>query len=125
MVSEQLEPVRPELSERGDIIKAINRALTERDEERVHCIYVLHGDEAPTPIVGRVIGKRLTDEFGEPSASSLTASMASMATSITSRPAKRWPLTRRRSARSWRSTVPLTTSGGPQHRDRRPWHERV
>ncbi|MCI0601256.1 MAG: DUF3363 domain-containing protein [Beijerinckiaceae bacterium] len=65
MVSEQLEPVRRELSERGDIIKAINRALTERDEERVHCINVLHDDEVPTPIVGRVIGKRLTDELGE------------------------------------------------------------
>jgi Protein of unknown function (DUF3363) len=65
VVSEQSEQVRPELSERGDIIKAINRALTERDEEWVHCIYALHGDEAPTPIVGRVIGKRLTDEFGE------------------------------------------------------------
>jgi len=53
------------LGERGDVVKAINRALIERSEERALGSYVLHGEEALTPIVGRVIGKRLTDELGE------------------------------------------------------------
>ena len=64
-LSERLEPTLRELGERGDIIKAINRALTERGEERALGSYILHGEQAPAPIVGRVIGKRLTDELGE------------------------------------------------------------
>jgi hypothetical protein len=64
-LSEKLEPTLRELSERGDIIKAINRALIDRGEERAFGSYVLHGEQALTPIVGRVIGKGLTDELGE------------------------------------------------------------
>jgi len=64
-LSENLEPTLRDLGERGDIIKAINRALKERGEERALESYSLHGEEATTHVVGRVIDKRLTDELGE------------------------------------------------------------
>jgi type IV secretory pathway VirD2 relaxase len=64
-LSEKLEPTLRKLGERGDIIKAINRACKERGEERALGSYVLHGEPVPSPIVGRVIGKGLTDELGE------------------------------------------------------------
>ena len=64
-LSEQLEPMLRELGERGDIVKAINRALKTRGEERALESYSLHGEETTTQIVGRVIDKRLTDELGE------------------------------------------------------------
>jgi type IV secretory pathway VirD2 relaxase len=64
-LSDQLEPTLRELGERGDIVKAINRALQARGEERALESYSLHGEEAKTRITGRVIDKRLTDELGE------------------------------------------------------------
>ena len=64
-LSEQLEPTLRELGERGDIVKAINRALKARGEERALESYSLHSEEPSTRIVGRVIDKRLTDELGE------------------------------------------------------------
>jgi len=64
-LSEKLEPALRDLGERGDIVKAINRALTARGEERALGSYVLHGEQGPSPIVGRVIGKGLADELGE------------------------------------------------------------
>ncbi len=63
--SERLEPTLRELGERGDVVKAINRALSERGEERAPESYVLHGEVPDQPLVGRVIGKRLDDELGE------------------------------------------------------------
>ncbi len=63
--SERLEPMLRELGERGDIIKAMNRALSERGEERTLESYVVHGAAPEQQIVGRVIGKRLDDELGE------------------------------------------------------------
>jgi type IV secretory pathway VirD2 relaxase len=63
--SEKLEPTLHELGERGDIIKAINRSLADRGEERALGSYVLHGAIMPEPVVGQVIGKRLDDELGE------------------------------------------------------------
>jgi type IV secretory pathway VirD2 relaxase len=63
--SENLEPTLRELGERGDIIKAMNRALSERGEERALESYVLHGAAPEQSVVGRVIGKRLDDELGE------------------------------------------------------------
>jgi len=65
VLSEKLEPTLRELGERGDIVKAINRALTARGDGRALGSYVLHGEQAPAPIVGRLIGKGLTDELGE------------------------------------------------------------
>ena len=64
-LSEKLGPALRDLGERGDIVKAINRALSDRGEERALGSYVLHGEQGPSPIVGRVIGKGLTDELGE------------------------------------------------------------
>ena len=64
-ISEKLEPTLRELGERGDIVKAINRALTDRGLERGMGQYVLHGEALPEPVIGRVIGKRLTDELGD------------------------------------------------------------
>jgi type IV secretory pathway VirD2 relaxase len=64
-LSERLETVMRELGERNDIVKAINRALTDRGEERAPGSFVLRGEEAQTPIIGRVIDKRLTDELGD------------------------------------------------------------
>jgi len=64
-LSEKLEPTLRELGERGDIVKAINRALTARGQERSLESYSLHGEEPAAPIIGRVIDKRLTDELGE------------------------------------------------------------
>ena len=64
-LSEKLEPTLRELGERGDIAKAINRALTERGKEPTLGSYVLYGEQVSSPIVGRVIGKGLTDELGE------------------------------------------------------------
>jgi len=63
--SERLEPTMRELGERGDIIKAMNRALSARGEERAVGSYVLHGQAPDEPVIGRVIGKRLDDELGE------------------------------------------------------------
>ncbi len=63
--SERLEPTMRELGERGDIIKAMNRALSARGEERAVGSYVLHGQAPGEPVIGRVIGKRLDDELGE------------------------------------------------------------
>ncbi|WP_246657147.1 DUF3363 domain-containing protein [Methylocystis sp. B8] len=64
-LSDQLEPTLRELGERGDIVKAINRALKAWGEERALESYSLHGEEAKTRITGRVIDKRLTDELDE------------------------------------------------------------
>ncbi len=64
-LSEQLEPTLRELGERGDIVKAINRALKARGEERALESYSLHGEAPKAAIIGRVIDKRLTDELSE------------------------------------------------------------
>src|SRR5215469_3919183 len=60
-----LEAIMRELGERNDIIKAINRALADRGEERAPGSFVPRGEEAQTPITSRVIDKRLTDELGD------------------------------------------------------------
>jgi hypothetical protein len=57
-----------ELGERGDIIKTMHRALTREGlaEARPISAYVLHGEKATEPIVGRVLDKGLGgDEMGE------------------------------------------------------------
>lgn len=64
-LSDHLEPTLRELGERGDIVKAINRALKARGEERALESYSFHGQEAKIRVIGRVIEKRLTDELGE------------------------------------------------------------
>jgi type IV secretory pathway VirD2 relaxase len=64
-LSERLEPTMRALGERGDVVKAINRALADRGQERSPETFSLHGEGIGTPIVGRMIDKRLTDELGE------------------------------------------------------------
>jgi type IV secretory pathway VirD2 relaxase len=64
-LSERLEAVMRDLGERNDIIKAINRALAGHGDERAPGSFVLRAEEAQTPIIGRVIDKRLTDELSD------------------------------------------------------------
>jgi type IV secretory pathway VirD2 relaxase len=64
-LSERLEPTMRALGERGDIVKAINRALAARGQQRGPETFNLHGEEVGTPVVGRVIDKRLSDELGD------------------------------------------------------------
>jgi type IV secretory pathway VirD2 relaxase len=68
MVSSKAEPTLRELGERGDIIKAMHRAL-EREglaEERHPTGYVLHRENATERITGRVLDKGFGgDEMGE------------------------------------------------------------
>ena len=68
IVSPKAEPTLRELGERGDIIKAMHRAL-EREglaEDRHPARYVLHRENATERIVGRVLDKGLGgDEMGE------------------------------------------------------------
>jgi type IV secretory pathway VirD2 relaxase len=64
-LSENLEPTMRALGERGDIVKAMNRALAQRGQERALECFDLHGEAARTPIVGRLIDKRLADELGD------------------------------------------------------------
>jgi type IV secretory pathway VirD2 relaxase len=64
-LSDRLEATMRELGERGDIIKAINRALTAHGQLRSPESLSLHGDDVETPIVGRLVDKQLTDELGD------------------------------------------------------------
>jgi hypothetical protein len=68
IVSPKAEPVLRELGERGDIIKAMHRAL-EREglaEDRHSARYVVHRESATERITGRVLDKGLGgDEMGE------------------------------------------------------------
>src|SRR5262245_41187222 len=64
-LSEKLEPTLRGLGERGDIVKAMTRALAARGQERALGTFDLHGEETRTPIVGRLIDKQLTDELGD------------------------------------------------------------
>ena len=64
-LSERLETTMRQLGERGDIVKAINRALAARGEQRSPETLSLHGHEVRTPIAGRLIDKQLTDELGD------------------------------------------------------------
>jgi type IV secretory pathway VirD2 relaxase len=68
MVSPKAEPTLRELGERGDIIKAMHRAL-EREglaEDRHPAGYVVHRENVIERIVGRVLDKGLGgDEMGE------------------------------------------------------------
>jgi len=46
-------------------VKAINRALADRGQERAAGSFVLQSGTDAEPVVGRVIGKRLIDELGD------------------------------------------------------------
>ncbi|PIO99477.1 relaxase/mobilization nuclease domain-containing protein [Pleomorphomonas carboxyditropha] len=63
VVKPEAETVLRELGERGDIIKRMHRALTERGIERGSASYVLAGESLEVPIVGRLVGRGLDDEL--------------------------------------------------------------
>jgi len=52
-----------ELGERGDIIKRMHHALTERGIERGAASYVLAAESLDTPIIGRLVDRGLDDEL--------------------------------------------------------------
>ena len=62
-IKSEAEAVLRELGERGDIIKRIHRALTERGIERGSASYVLAGESLDVPVVGRLVERGLDDEL--------------------------------------------------------------
>ena len=62
-IKPEAENVLRELGERGDIIKRMHRALTERSIERGSASYVLAGESLDVPVVGRLVERGLDDEL--------------------------------------------------------------
>ena len=62
-IGERAEATLRELGERGDIIKRMHRALTERGIERGSADYVLAAESLDAPIVGRLVERGLDDEL--------------------------------------------------------------
>ncbi|MQW87832.1 relaxase/mobilization nuclease domain-containing protein [Sinorhizobium saheli] len=62
-IKPEAETVLRELGERGDIIKRMHRALTERGIERGSASYVLAGDSLDVPVIGRLVDRGLDDEL--------------------------------------------------------------
>jgi type IV secretory pathway VirD2 relaxase len=63
VIDTQAETTLRELGERGDIIKRMHRALTERGIERGSASYVLAAESLDTPIIGRLVDRGLDDEL--------------------------------------------------------------
>lgn len=63
IMAEDAEPTLRELGERGDIIKRMHRALTERGIDRGLTDYVIAGEAQAEPIIGRLIDRGLDDEL--------------------------------------------------------------
>lgn len=62
-IDDRTEATLRELGERGDIIKRMHRALTERGIERGSASYVLAAESLDTPIIGRLVDRGLDDEL--------------------------------------------------------------
>jgi type IV secretory pathway VirD2 relaxase len=62
-IKPEAETVLRELGERGDIIKRMHRALTERGIERGSANYVLAGESLDVPVIGRLVARGLDDEL--------------------------------------------------------------
>ncbi|KAB2769874.1 DUF3363 domain-containing protein [Brucella anthropi] len=62
-IKPEAEAVLRELGERGDIIKRMHKALTERGIERGSANYVLAGESLDEPIIGRLVDRGLDDEL--------------------------------------------------------------
>ena len=62
-IKPEAEVVLRELGERGDIIKRMHKALTERGIERSSATYVLAGESLDEPIIGRLVDRGLDDEL--------------------------------------------------------------
>jgi type IV secretory pathway VirD2 relaxase len=63
IVGDNAEATLRELGERGDIVKRMHRALTERGIERGSADYVLAAESLDAPIVGRLVERGLDDEL--------------------------------------------------------------
>ena len=63
VIGDSAEATLRELGERGDIIKRMHRALTERGIERGSAGYVLVAENLDTPIIGRLVERGLDDEL--------------------------------------------------------------
>jgi type IV secretory pathway VirD2 relaxase len=57
------EPTLRDLGMRGDIIKTIHRAFTERGQDRGIADYVIDTGTAPSPIIGRLVATGLHNEL--------------------------------------------------------------
>ena len=62
-IDDKAEAALRELGERGDIIKRMHRALTDRGIERGSASYVLAAEHLDTPVVGRLVDRGLDDEL--------------------------------------------------------------
>jgi type IV secretory pathway VirD2 relaxase len=62
-IADNAESVLRELGERGDIIKRMHRALTERGIERGSANYVLAAESLDVPVIGRLLERGLDDEL--------------------------------------------------------------
>ena len=62
-IDAKAEATLRELGERGDIIKRMHRALTDRGIERGSAGYVLAAESLDTPIIGRLVDRGLDDEL--------------------------------------------------------------
>lgn len=62
-IKPEAETVLREMGERGDIIKRMHRALTERGIERGSGSYVLAGESLDVPVIGRLVERGLDDEL--------------------------------------------------------------
>ena len=63
MIAEDAETTLRAMGERGDIIKRLHQALTERGIERGSASYVLAAESLDTPIIGRLVDRGLDDEL--------------------------------------------------------------
>ena len=63
MIADDAETTLRAMGERGDIIKRMHRALTERGIERGSASYVLAAESLDTPIIGRLVDRGLDDEL--------------------------------------------------------------
>tara|TARA_R110000868_G_scaffold91039_1_gene252463 strand:+ start:80 stop:1819 length:1740 start_codon:yes stop_codon:yes gene_type:complete len=63
IMDDKAEATLREIGERGDIIKRMHRALTERGIERASASYVLAAEQLDQPVVGRLVARGLDDEL--------------------------------------------------------------
>ena len=63
MIQPNAETRLRDLGMRGDIIKTMHRAFTVRGQDRGIADYVIDGDAAGSPIIGRLVDKGLHDEL--------------------------------------------------------------
>ena len=63
VVAGEAETTLRALGERGDVIKRMHRALTERGIERAASNYVLAGESIGDPLIGRLLDRGLDDEL--------------------------------------------------------------